>query len=139
MTQDEQHLQLLAIFHFVVAGITALFSLFPIIHLVVGIAILSGTLEPTNGDEIPIFFGWFMILFAGAFILLGLGFASLIAFAGRALQRRRHYTFCLVVAALSCLMMPFGTVLGVFTIIVLVRDSVREIFGQRPSNTGPRP
>ena len=136
MTQDEHHLQLLAIFHFVVAGITALFSLFPVIHLTVGFAILSGALDPANGDEIPTFFGWFMVLLAGTFIILGLGFASLIALAGRALQRRQSYTFCLVVGALSCLMMPFGTVLGVFTIIVLMRESVREIFGQRPRNTG---
>ncbi len=28
----------------------------------------------------------------------------------------------------ECLFMPVGTVLGVFTIIVLVRDSVKELF-----------
>jgi hypothetical protein len=33
-------------------------------------------------------------------------------------------------AGVECLFMPVGTVLGVFTIIVLVRDSVKELFGR---------
>lgn len=48
--------------------------------------------------------------------------------AGRALAQRRRYTFCLVIAGVACMFMPFGTVLGVFTIIVLLRDSVKELF-----------
>jgi hypothetical protein len=37
--------------------------------------------------------------------------------------------YCLVVAGIECIFMPFGTVLGVFTIIVLMRPSVRNLFG----------
>ncbi|MCP3980393.1 MAG: hypothetical protein GY716_13910 [bacterium] len=128
MTKDEEHLRLLSIFHFVVAGVTALFALFPIIHMLVGLAIVSGVLQPADGDEIPAAFGWFFVLFAGVWIVLGLAVAVAIALGGRALRRRRHYTFCLVVAGVTCLLMPFGTVLGVFTIVVLMRDSVREMF-----------
>jgi hypothetical protein len=32
-------------------------------------------------------------------------------------------------AGVACMFMPFGTVLGVFTIVVLLRDSVKELFG----------
>ena len=32
-------------------------------------------------------------------------------------------------AAISCAFMPFGTVLGVFTLIVLLRPGVKELFG----------
>jgi len=49
--------------------------------------------------------------------------------AGRKLSTHSSYTFCLVVAGLECLWMPLGTVLGVFTIIVLIRPSVKAIFG----------
>lgn len=35
--------------------------------------------------------------------------------------------FCLIMAGIACLFMPFGTVLGVFTIVVLTRESVREM------------
>ena len=52
----------------------------------------------------------------------------MIALAGRSLARHRRYTFCLVVAAILCLFVPFGTLLGVFTIIVLVRSTVRARF-----------
>jgi hypothetical protein len=38
-------------------------------------------------------------------------------------------------AGIACVFMPFGTVLGVFTIIVLMRDSVRRLFG-RPVSSG---
>jgi hypothetical protein len=48
--------------------------------------------------------------------------------AGRYLSRHVNRTFCLVVAGIECVFTPFGTVLGVFTIIVLMRDSVRELF-----------
>ena len=33
----------------------------------------------------------------------------------------------------ECLFMPFGTVLGVFTIVVLCREPVKQLFSARPS------
>jgi len=36
-----------------------------------------------------------------------------------------------VLACIACAFMPFGTVLGIFTIIVLSRESVKEIYGLR--------
>jgi hypothetical protein len=35
-------------------------------------------------------------------------------------------------AAVECLFMPFGTVLGIFTIVVLNRDSVKPLFATPP-------
>ena len=55
--------------------------------------------------------------------------AFLIFLGGRSLRRRDRYMFCLVVAGISCMLMPFGTALGVFTILVLLRPSVKQIFG----------
>jgi len=34
----------------------------------------------------------------------------------------------MVIAGLSCLNMPLGTVLGIFTLIVLSRESVKVLF-----------
>jgi hypothetical protein len=128
MTEDARHLKLLGVFHFVVAGIALLFAMFPILHLIMGAAMLSGALDSTDGEEIPRFFGWFFVVFAGAWIAFGVAFAITMAVAGGALLAHRHYTFCLVMAGVSCVFMPFGTVLGVFTIIVLMRDPVKELF-----------
>ena len=132
-TQDSEQLRLLGIFHFVLAGITCLFAMFPIIHLLVGIAIVSGALGATGEDQAPELLGWIFVWFAGVWIVMGIAFAITVAVAGRFLLKRRHHTFCLVIAGLSCLFMPIGTVLGVFTIIVLMRDSVRKQFGLRSS------
>jgi len=36
--------------------------------------------------------------------------------------------FSLIIAGINCVQFPFGTVLGVFTFVVLLRDSVRELY-----------
>lgn len=130
MNDDVQHLKLLCIFHYIVAGITALVGCFPIIHLAVGIAVLSGSFSPQPNDPAAaLLMGWMFTGIAGVMIVAMWSFAVVVAFAGRFLQQRRRWTFCVVVAGLECMLMPFGTVLGVFTIIVLLRPSVRELFG----------
>ena len=136
MDQDAEHLRLLSIFHYVVGGIAALFACFPLIHLAFGIALVSGALKSGPGEQTPpAFVGWFFIAIAALFILVGWSIAIAILLAGRFLARRTHYMYCFVVAAIECLFMPFGTVLGAFTIIVLNRTSVRSLF-QVPSSNG---
>ena len=126
MNQDEQNLNLLGIFHYVVGGMTAFFACFPLIHLVIGIALISGVFDGNNPP--PFFIGWLFIIIASVFILFGWALAATIIIAGRRLRQRRSQTFCFVVACIECIIVPFGTVLGVFTIIHLSRDSVRQLF-----------
>ena len=137
MNQDEEHLRLLSIFHYVVAGMAALFACFPIIHLVIGLVFLlhPQAFGPQNNQGHPErFLGLIFIAMASVFILLGWAFAACIAYAGRCLGQRKHYTFCMVTAGIACLFMPFGTILGVFTIIVLIRPTVKPLFaGMTPS------
>ena len=125
MKQDLEHIKLLAIFHYVVAGMAALFACIPFVHFFMGLALATGALD-AEPEAQPIGIG--LMIFAGLFILAGWTLAALIAFAGRSLQTRTRYTFCLVMGGVECIFMPFGTVLGVFTIIVLMRDSVKELF-----------
>src|SRR6266576_2537996 len=129
INRDEEHLRLLTMFHVVCAGMAALFACFPVIHLILGLAMLlrPQVFGPAK-DPPPHFLGWFIVIFASGFILAGWTYAALLAWAGRCLARRKHYLFCLVMACVACLFMPFGTVLGVFTIIVLARPSVKSLF-----------
>lgn len=128
--QDTEHLRLLSIFHYVVAGIFAVFSMFPILHLAIGIAMVTGVFDDAeNGNPPPAFVGWIFILLAAVFILGGLAMAICVAFAGRRLGQHRSYMYCLVIAGIECMFMPFGTALGVFTLIVLMRPTVKELFG----------
>jgi hypothetical protein len=55
-------------------------------------------------------------------------FAAFVLANGRFLARREHYTFCVVMAGIECIFMLFGTVLGAFTIAILLRESVRQLF-----------
>jgi hypothetical protein len=129
MNQDQEHLRLLSIFHYVVGGMTALFACVPCIHLALGIALVSGAFPGEPGHQgPPPFVGWLFIGIASMFILAGWTLAIAIFFAGRFLVRRARYMYCFAVAAIECILMPYGTVLGVFTIIVLNRPSVKALF-----------
>lgn len=50
------------------------------------------------------------------------------------LAKRKGRVLCIVVACIELLVIPFGTILGVFTIITLVKPTVIEMFGQSSSS-----
>lgn len=127
--QDDSHLKLLEIFHYVAAGITVLVGCFPVIHLSIGIGMLLIPIPPGEGQEIPRAIGWLFIVISSLIILTFWIAAFVMFLGGRTLRRRQRYMFCLVVAGISCVFMPYGTTLGVFTILVLMRPSVKQIFG----------
>ena len=134
MNQDAEHLRLLSIGHYVLGGLAALFSLFPLLHLFLGLGLATGRIE--ESDPAAAMVGWFLVALACGLILLGVTYAVCVIVAGRKLARRQGYTFCLVMAAISCAFAPFGTVLGVLTILVLVRDPVKAMFGVRAEPLG---
>lgn len=47
----------------------------------------------------------------------------------KVLRERTMRTFCVVVAILTTLGMPFGTLLGILTLLVLRRPSLERLFG----------
>ena len=139
-SQDQEHLKLLSVFHYVVGGMTAFFALFPVIHLVLGLVFLLAPEKlDSKGDAPPAFIGWFFVIFASVFITAGWTLATFMIVTGRFLARRRHRLFCLVMAGIECVFMPLGTVLGVFTIIVLMRESVKALFAPNSVPAGLPP
>jgi hypothetical protein len=138
MNDDVENLRLLSIFHAIVAGLTGLFALFPIFHLVFGILAVSGHLDSkTQSSPFPALIGWFFIAFASIWIVSGLMLATCVLLSGLFIAKRKRYTFCFVVACVMCAFMPFGTILGVFTILVLQRPSVKALFGRPISPLAP--
>ena len=99
MNEDLEHLRLLSIFHYVVAGIGALFACFPVFHLVFGLMLaIAGPPSPgvmehgTRGNpEIPQFIGVMMAGIAGVMILAGWTLA-LCVFLSAPLPRRFRAT-----------------------------------------------
>jgi hypothetical protein len=127
---DADHLNLLAIFHFVGAGLAVLGILFLVGHYALMHAVFTNPkfMENQKGGPPPVqlfaILKWFYL--AGAVWFVTSGVLNLIS--GLCLRARKGRTFSQVVAGVNCLHIPLGTVLGVFTIVVLSRDSVREVY-----------
>lgn len=120
--QDAEHLHLLSIFHYVVGTLLALFSLLPVLHLIAGIYVLS-----QGGEEA--WFGIIFVVMALVFIVCGESLAVCTLLSARFLRQRRRYWFSFVISCILCIFMPFGTILGIFTIITLSRPSVKQAYG----------
>ncbi|CRD47975.1 MULTISPECIES: hypothetical protein [Stenotrophomonas] len=131
--QDADHLRALSIAHYVFGGLIALLSLFFILYIVLGISALSGHLPMNSGGQPSSpaeqrLFGWVFTVLGTVFVAGGLGMAAFVIHAGRCVARRRRYLLCLIVAGLLCLFAPLGTVLGVFTLVTLLRPQVKAAF-----------
>jgi len=143
MTYEESNLKLIAIFHYVLAAFISMFSMIPMLYLGMGILVSLAPMafessDPTAMTIPPVLLGLFFGAIGLAGTLLVLVLAALLFFAGRNLQKTRHMDFCTVVAAVSCLFVPFGTILGVFTLLELNKKEVRELFDP-PARGGPVP
>lgn len=129
MSEDEHNLNLLSIFHYVFGGIYAFLSFFPLIYVALGIAMANGMVPAdSKGEMPPAVLGSIFIAMGAVISILGWTYSIGMIVAGRMLRRRRAYVFCMVMAVLSCLHIPFGTCLGIFTIVVLSRSHTQHLF-----------
>ncbi|QGZ89200.1 hypothetical protein GQR42_06000 [Microcystis aeruginosa FD4] len=136
MNNDRQHLKLLSIFHYIMGGILAFFFLFPLIHFTIGLLIITESISVhSSGNLPPQAAGYFFAVVGGLFFILGEVFAIATIVSGRFLKRRQRYWFSFVMACILCSFTPLGTILGVFTIIVLSRQSVKELYGLPNADT----
>lgn len=127
---DEYDLRLLSIFHVIGAwlGLAGLFLLIAHYTMFRVVWNNSNTL-PQQGHapgalEVFAMGRWLYLVFGLWFIAS----VALNAISGLCISARRHRVFSLIVAGIDCLFVPLGTVLGVFTMVVLVRDSVRGMY-----------
>ena len=129
---DIDHLRLLAIFHFIVAalsvvGLGLLFLHYTLMHSIIANPEVwrnpQRNMAPPP-EQILAMIKWFYLFFGA--VLIASGVANLLS--GLFIQMKKHRLFSLIIAGFNCLHFPFGTVLGVFTFVVLLRDSVRELY-----------
>jgi hypothetical protein len=127
---DADHLNLLSIFHFVGAGLALLGILFLMVHFTfMHFIFMSPEMwqNQRGGPPPPQIFAMFIIFYVTGGIWFVVS-AILNVMSGLFLHARKYRMFSLVVAGINCVNMPLRTVLGIFTIIVLLRPSVREIY-----------
>jgi len=133
--QDNDHLKLLSIFHYVVGGLSCFCACVALIYVFAGFAFVAA-FEPmkrqlTENQTLPsVAFGWIFIVLGALFFVVGQIVGISIIMAGRFIDKRIRYTFSFVVSCIECLFMPVGTALGIFTILVLSRDSVKAQFNR---------
>lgn len=121
---------MLAVFHFIVAGFAVAGIGFLLLHYAFMNAIFANPAtwkDQPNGPPAE-FFRAIIGVFKWCYVVMTV-------FRCRHRHRERdvrnlvaqtkNRMFCLVVAGLNCLQVPFGTVLGIFTIIGLMPDSGR--------------
>jgi hypothetical protein len=130
--QDESNLNVLGILFFVYAGIIGIGALALSAFAILPAMLISGAAagSPTPpGAPPPLLFGG---IFAAMFGLIALFLAVkcvVMLLAGRALGRRQHYVLVMIGACASLLTFPLGTALGVCTILMLQKPSVKVAFG----------
>ncbi|MCC6663870.1 MAG: hypothetical protein IT375_09005 [Polyangiaceae bacterium] len=130
MEKDLSELNLLSIFYFAMAGLTALTGSIPIVHVLLGLKMVSDPSFLGGGGPPPPFNpGWLFVGVGALVIVISWTMAFLLLLSGLSLRAQRRYWMCFIVACVICLNVPLGTALGIFTLLVLNRPSVKEIFG----------
>src|SRR5262245_17344659 len=114
---DGEHLRILSICYYVSAGTTAFFSLFGLFYAFMGLFFMSAADRMQGGpgqSPPPQFVGLLFGLFGFGFFTTLVAVAILKFIVARRLKEHRARTFCMIVAGVSCLGIPFGIILGVF-------------------------
>jgi hypothetical protein len=131
----DEALQVLAVAHYVLAGITAMTA-----PVFVYIAWIGWDLvhpapgegwSPRPGQELvdPLFWGAVLYFAGGALASLAVMHGALLAYVGRCLARRRRRLFCLIFSVLDMTYIPLGTILGVCVLVLLTKAHVKQQFG----------
>jgi hypothetical protein len=134
---DDEHLKLLSLGYMISACVAALFSLFGMVYLIIGI-VMSVALSHTPatmgkpGEPPPAFVGWIFAAIGLVVFLLAMGVALARFWAARCVNQRKSRIYCMVIAGLGCLEFPYGTVLGILSFMVLGRESVVKKFTATP-------
>lgn len=125
---DAEHLRLLRIGYFVAACVSSFMCLIGVVYIGVGAVVSSAAPAPGTRGAPPFSMFAFFAAFGAAFLVVGAALVSLNLLTARAIGRRQGYVLCMISAGLSCFGIPYGTLLGVSTIVVLNRPHVRAMF-----------
>lgn len=144
---DAEHLSALSVGHFIMAGLSAVGAALAVPYAFaasklvdqLGSQISTSLGDISGGADVDPFAGLppdLMDNVSAGIVGLAVGSAVLslataVSFLliGLRLRQRRWWTFCYLSGWGECLLFPFGTILGIFMIIVLSRPSVKRLFG----------
>ena len=130
---NNEHLNLLSIFYYVFGGLSLLGALVFFIYIVVVYFIFNQIpeLEELSNSEAKLAFNIISVVFIILMLLMIIA-GILFIVSGLNLRKKNNRTLSIVMAVVAMLSFPLGTALGIFTIIVLTRDSVVEMYRLEP-------
>lgn len=130
---DEERLSLLPTFYWVSGGVTALISFYFLAYMAFGLVFVL--LPGMSGDPSSSVVGWIFFGVGAVGFVLVAAFATLKILAGFWIRKRGHRVACLVIAGISCIEIPWGTFLGVYSFSTLQRPSVMALFDTTASGS----
>ncbi len=135
-------LRLLSIGYYIQGGIAAVYTLLILAYSAFATALLANINKiagQSNQQELPP--ALFSIISILLTVLLGLACAYTICMflAAYWLPRFRNKLFIQILGALNCMAIPYGTVLGIFTLMVLQRPSAKQFFAEGTAAPPPLP
>lgn len=122
--RDRDLLRVLAIFHWVFGGLALLASLAPAVMLAFGVFLAS----PAQQDPDASIAGVVLTCLGVVLGTLAFSYGTGMIVAGRGLWRQDRWVLCMVMAAVTCIFFPYGTVLGALSVVMLAKNGVRERF-----------
>ena len=128
MRSPVQKLTSLGRFHYLTAGLIAILCCLPAAGLW---WLWEGGGVKDSAELLP-WLGPVMETIGIVLLVDGWILALLLALAGSFIRKRKHRTFCLVVGALAIPHAPVGSVLGAFSVGILMRPDVEALFYTTP-------
>lgn len=130
---DGEHLRLLSIGYIISGVFSALFSLMGLLYALMGLVMsrfFADVAKDSNQpvDVPPEFVGTVIGLFGLAFFLVLISLALAKFWAASRIRQRKSRAAIQVIAAITCFGIPYGTILGVCTFMVMSRKSVADVF-----------
>ena len=126
LNQTRDNLKLLGVFY-IILGLMALPTLaFFGFHGQIMDQLLQAAPDPETREAIAKLVN---VSFIGLVVFIIVHVVSCI-YIGVCFRKQRHHTLCVVAAAFCCLSFPLGTILGVFSLVVLMKEEAKQLFGK---------
>jgi hypothetical protein len=92
----------------------------------------TSVLGDSQGEKAPPGVGYVIAIFGGAIVFLSwmLGFLTILS--GRYIAQRIRRKFSMAMALVNCAIFPIGTALGVFDLVALTNEQVKNQYGHGP-------
>lgn len=126
--QDSDLLSVVSIFHYVLGGFQMLISLAGFVYVVVGVLMVTGAMDSAKGEPPPPELGWIFVVIGIVFVLIFITIGLFTIKTGINMRKRRSRTLCIVIDSILCMMIPFGTIVGIFGLVLLTKPEIADEF-----------